>query len=320
MRFVVERAVRMVVTLFLVSLIVFMLVVLLPGDPALQVLEGADFTEEDYQAVRTELGLDDPLHVRYTEWVGGVFRGDLGTSFRTNQPVLEAIAERAPVTLQIVAVALAFAVLVSIPMAMLGALRAGTKTDTAVSTASLSLYSIPNFMLALVLIFVVSVYLDLLPATGWVSLTTDPLGSLRATLLPALALAGVEIGVYTRLLRSDLIATLQEDFITLARAKGASTPRVLLRHALRPSSLSLMTVLGVQIGVALGGSVIIEVIFALPGMGRLLVESIFQRDLIIVQGVVLVIAVVYVVANFVVDLMYSVLDPRIRKGSASATA
>lgn len=319
MRYVMERSARMVVTLFLVSIITFMLVVLLPGDPALQVL-GGDFTEADYLAVREEMGLDDPLPVRYGRWLGGVFQGDLGTSFRTNQPVAEAIVERFPVTLQIMIVGLAIALLVSLPLAMIAAYRANTKRDTVVSTASLALLSIPNFMLALLLIFYLSVYLDWFPATGWVSFGRDPTASLRHTLMPALALAGAEIGVYTRLLRNDMIATLQEDFITLARAKGASTPRVLFRHALRPSSLSLVTVLGVQVGVALGGSVIVETIFALPGIGRLLVDSIFQRDLVIVQGVVLFIAVVYVLANFTVDLLYSVLDPRIRKGSARATA
>ena len=319
MRYVMERSARMVVTLFLVSIITFMLVVLLPGDPALQVL-GGDFTEEDYIAVREDLGLDDPLPLRYAGWLGGVFQGDLGTSYRTNQPVAEAIIERFPVTLQIMVVGLAIALLVSLPLAMIAAYRSNSKTDTVVSTASLAMLSIPNFMLALILIFYLSVHLGWFPATGWVSFARDPAASLRATILPALALAGAEIGVYTRLLRNDMIATLQEDFITLARAKGASTPRVLFRHALRPSSLSLATVLGVQVGVALGGSVIVETIFALPGIGRLLVDSIFQRDLMIVQGVVLFIAVVYVLANFAVDLLYSVLDPRIRKGSARATA
>ena len=319
MRYVMERSARMVVTLFLVSIITFMLVVLLPGDPALQVL-GGDFTEEDYLAVRDDLGLDDPLPMRYASWVGGVFQGDLGTSFRTNQPVAEAIIERFPVTLQVMVVGLTIALLVSLPLAMIAAYRANTKTDTTVSTASLAMLSIPNFMLALILIYFFAVQMGWFPATGWVSFARDPVASLRATMLPALALAGAEIGVYTRLLRNDMIATLQEDFITLARAKGASTPRVLFRHALRPSSLSLATVLGVQVGVALGGSVIVETIFALPGIGRLLVDSIFQRDLMIVQGVVLFIAVVYVLANFAVDLLYSVLDPRIRKGSARATA
>ena len=319
MRYVMERSARMVVTLFLVSIITFMLVVLLPGDPALQVL-GGDFTEEDYLAVREDLGLDDPLPMRYAGWLGGVVQGDLGTSFRTNQPVAEAIIERFPVTLQIMVVGLTIALLVSLPLAMIAAYRANSKTDTVVSTTSLAMLSIPNFMLALLLIFYLSVHLGWFPATGWVSFGRDPVASLRATILPALALAGAEIGVYTRLLRNDMIATLQEDFITLARAKGASTPRVLFRHARRPSSLSLATVLGVQVGVALGGSVIVETIFALPGIGRLLVDSIFQRDLMIVQGVVLFIAVVYVLANFAVDLLYSVLDPRIRKGSARATA
>jgi peptide/nickel transport system permease protein len=320
MPFLLERALRLVVTLVLVSIATFLLVVFLPGDPALQVLDGSDFTEADYQAVREDLQLDEPLPVRYASWAADVARGDLGTSYRTNQPVLEAIVERVPVTFQIVGVAVLIALLVAVPLAMIGATRAGTKLDSAVSTLSLALLSIPNFMLALLLIFYLSAYLGWFPATGWVAFSSDPVASLRTTILPALALAGAEIGIYTRLLRTDLISTLQDDFITLARSKGASTTRVLFRHALRPSSLSLATVIGVQLGALLGGSVIVETIFAIPGIGRLLVDSIFQRDLLIVQGVVLFIAVVYVLANFAVDLTYSVLDPRIRRGAVGASS
>ena len=320
MPFLLERALRLVLTLVLVSVATFGMVVSLPGDQALQALDGSDFTEEEYQAARAELRLDDPIPQRYVAWASDVLQGDLGTSIRTDQPVLEAILERVPVTFQIVGLAVLIALLISIPLAMISATRAGTKLDSAVSTVSLAMLSIPNFMLALLLIFYLSAYLGWFPATGWTAFSSDPVESLRAAMLPALALAGAEIGVYTRLLRTDLISTLQEDYITLARSKGASTTRVLFRHALRPSSLSLATVIGVQLGALLGGAVIVETIFAVPGIGRLLVDSIFTRELLVVQGVVLFIAVVYVLANFVVDVGYSVLDPRIRKGAVGASS
>jgi peptide/nickel transport system permease protein len=230
----------------------------------------------------------------------------------------EAIADRLPVTAEIGVLAIIIALGIAIPVGILSAYRAGTRTDKIISSTSFGLLAVPNFMVAILLILVFAVWLGVLPATGWVNFTDNPVQNLRSALLPALSLAVAEMAVYTRLLRTDMIATLQQDFVTMARVKGVSNRRILFRHALRPSSFSLMTVAGVQVGAIIGGSVVIETLFALPGVGRLLLEAVLVRDLLMVQGVALVIAVSYVVVNFTVDILYSYLDPRISHGRSTA--
>ena len=320
MRIIRRKLPALIATLLAVSFLTFMLVSLLPGDPAVQILGAEGATPEAVAEVREELGLNAPLPVRYARWLGDAVTGDLGRSFRTNQPVLEAIIERIPVTMEIAVLALFISLAFAIPLGMLSAYRAGSGLDRAITGASFGLLSVPNFMMALVLIYVFAVNLGVLPATGWTDFTRDPVENLKSALLPALSLSVANLAVFTRLLRTDMIATLQEDFVTMARAKGMPTRRILLRHALRPSSFSLLTVAGLQVGTLLGGSVIVETLFALPGVGRLLVDSISQRDLLMVQGVVLFIAVIYVLVNFAVDLLYSFLDPRIRHGRLAARA
>lgn len=318
LRLVFERLPPLLGTLFAVSVLTFLLTDLLPGDPALQILGPQSATPEAIAEVRADLRLDDPLPVRYLQWVGDAATGDLGRSYRTGQQVDEAILERLPVTLEVGGLAIVIAVLGAVPLGMLSAHRAGGTTDRAVTGASFALLAVPNFMMAILLILVFAEMLGVLPATGWVNLTEDPFGNVKAVLLPALAIALGELAVYTRLLRSDMIATLQEDYIALARAKGMPTWWILLRHGLRPSSFSLLTVVGLQIGAIMSGSVVIETLFALPGVGRLLVDSILQRDLMMVQGIALVVAVSYVLVNVTVDILYSYLDPRIRRGNALA--
>jgi peptide/nickel transport system permease protein len=203
---------------------------------------------------------------------------------------------------------------------MLSAYRAGGPTDRSVTGVTFALLAMPNFMMAILLILVFAEAMGAVPATGWVRVGDDVLGNLKSAVLPALSLAIAELAVYTRLLRTDMIATLQEDYVVLARAKGLPTFWILLRHALRPSSFSMLTVVGLQVGAIMSGAVVIETLFALPGVGRLLVDSIFQRDLVTVQGVALVVAVSYVVVNVTVDIAYSMLDPRVRRGRATASA
>ncbi len=313
-----RKLVTLVPTVFLVSVLTFLLTSLLPGDPALQVLGGAEPSVEAIQAVRKDLGLDKPLPIRYLSYVGDVARGDFGRSYRTRQPVLEAIFERLPVTLEIGLFALVVATLAAIPLGVFSAYRANGFVDRTITTASFGLLAVPSFMTALILLYVFAVYLGLFPATGWTRITDDLGKNLRGVVLPATSLGIGQLAVYTRLLRSDMIATLQEDFVSMARAKGLPTWRILFRHALRPSSFSLLTIIGLQVGNLIGGAVIVEQFFALPGIGRLLFDSISQRDLIMVQGVVLFLALSTVFANFAVDLLYSVLDPRIRRGSSAA--
>ncbi|WP_040339603.1 ABC transporter permease [Candidatus Blastococcus massiliensis] len=318
MRYVLQRIPSLLATLFAVSVLTFLLTTLLPGDPALQILGAENATPEAIRTVRADLGLDDPLPIQYINWLGDALTGDFGRSYRTNEPVANAILERLPVTAEIGLLAILIALICAIPLGMLSAYRAGQATDRAISGTSFGLLAVPNFMVAILLIFVFAVWLGVLPATGWVNFTDNPAQNLRSALLPALSLAIAEMAVYTRLLRTDMIATLQQDFVTMARVKGVSDRRILFRHALRPSSFSLMTVAGVQVGAIIGGSVVIETLFALPGVGRLLFDSVVQRDLVMVQGVALVIAVSYVVVNFTVDILYSFLDPRISHGRSAA--
>jgi peptide/nickel transport system permease protein len=316
--YLLRRLPSLLATLFAVSLLTFLMTSLLPGDPALQILGAENATPEAIAAVRADLGLDDPLPVRYLHWIGDALTGDFGRSYRTNEPVSSAIAERLPVTAEIGILAIVIALAIAIPVGMLSAYRAGTKSDQLISSTSFGLLAVPNFMVAILLILVFAVWLGVLPATGWVNFTDNPVQNLRSALLPALSLAVAEMAVYTRLLRTDMIATLQQDFVTMARVKGVSNRRILFRHALRPSSFSLMTVAGVQVGAIIGGSVVIETLFAVPGIGRLLLEAVLVRDLLMVQGVALVIAVSYVVVNFTVDILYSYLDPRISHGRSTA--
>ena len=310
-RFALRFGVLMAV-LLAVSFLTFSMMSLLPGDPALQILGGDNADPERVATVRSELGLDDPFLVRYGDWLGGVVRGDFGRSYRTSQPVAEAIRERLPVTVEVGTLALLFALVASVPLGVLSAYRAGTRFDKAVSGISFGLLSVPSFMLAVFLMYVFAVRLRWLPASGWTRLTDDPLENLKSAVLPALSLAVAEAAVYTRLLRSDVLQTLQEDFLVLARMKGLPTWRILFGHALRPSSISLMTVIGVQLAALLGGTVIVEQVFALPGVGLLLINGIYQRDLLVVQGVVLVVASAFVIVNFLIDMLYTVVDTRIR--------
>jgi peptide/nickel transport system permease protein len=312
---IVRKLASLIPVLLAVSFLTFMMLSLLPGCLECQILGPENLDSEQVAAVREDLRLDDPLPVRYVAWLGDAFSGDLGRSYYTRQEVFDAIVERLPVTIEIVIVSMAMSLVVSIPLGMATAYRSGGLLDRSVTGATFGLLAIPNFMMGLLLIYLFAVQWGLLPSTGWTAFTEDPFENLRAVFLPSLALATGQIAVFTRLLRTDMIATLQEDHVLLARAKGLSTWRILLRHALRPSSFSLLTVSALTVGALLGGAVIVEQLFALPGIGRLLFDAIFQRDLLVVQGVVLVITVGFVLINALVDILYVVLDPRLRTGS-----
>jgi peptide/nickel transport system permease protein len=313
--FVARRLLYLVPVLLAVSLLTFLIASLLPGDLAYVIL-GDQATPDKVAALRHDMGLDQPIWWRYLGWLGHVLAGDFGRSFRTGQTVLQAVAERLPVSFELMLLAELGALVIGIPLAIACAVRAGSAFDRIVTGAAFSMLSVPAFLSAILLIYFFAVELRWLPATGYVPLSEDPLGNLRCFVLPALTLALGEWPVLMRVLRSDMIATLQEDYIAMARAKGLKPSRILLVHALKPSSLTLVTVTGINIGRLMGGTVIVESIFALPGIGRLLLGSIYTRDLIILQGVVLCVAAGYVLMNFVVDMLYAVLDPRIRHGHA----
>jgi peptide/nickel transport system permease protein len=313
--FVARRLLYLVPVLLAVSLLTFLIASLLPGDLAYTIL-GDQATPEKVAALRHDMGLDQPIWWRYLSWLGNVLQGDFGRSFRTGQTVLQAVAERLPVSLELMLLAQIGALTIGIPLAIACAVRSGSAFDRFMTGTAFSMLSVPAFLSAILLIYLFAVELRWLPATGYIPFHEDPVGNLRCFLLPALTLALGEWPVLMRVLRSDMIATLQEDYIAMARAKGLKPSRILLVHALKPSSLTLVTVTGINIGRLIGGTVIVESIFALPGIGRLLLSAIFTRDLIILQGVVLIVALGYVLINFVVDLLYAVLDPRIRHGHA----
>ncbi|MCA1526399.1 ABC transporter permease [Bradyrhizobium yuanmingense] len=315
LNFVARRLLAMLPVLLAVSLLTFLIASLLPGDLALVIL-GDQATPENVAALRRDMGLDQPLWWRYLSWLGHVVQGDLGRSFRTGQTVLQAVAERIPVSLQLMLMAEFIGLLIGVPVAIACAARAGGAFDRFMTGSAFAMLSMPSFLTAILLIYLFAVELRWLPATGYVPFTETPLANLRFFVLPALTLALAEWPGIMRVLRSDMIATLQEDYIALAKAKGLKPSRILLVHALKPSSLTLVTVTGINIGRLLGGTLIVETIFALPGIGRLLVGAIYTRDLVILQGVVLLVACGFVIVNFIVDMLYAVLDPRIRHGHA----
>jgi peptide/nickel transport system permease protein len=262
------------------------------------------------------MGLDQPIWWRYLSWLGHVLQGDFGRSFRTGQTVLQAVTERLPVSLELMILAEIIGLAVGVPLAIACAVRAGSGFDRFMTGSAFGMLSVPPFLSAILLIYLFAVELRWLPATGYIPFGEDWVGNLRCFVLPALTLALAEWPGIMRVLRSDMIATLQEDYIAMAKAKGLKPARILFVHALKPSSLTLVTITGINIGRLIGGTLIVETIFALPGIGRLLVGALYTRDLIILQGVVLFVACGFVLMNFVVDLCYAVLDPRIRHGRA----
>jgi peptide/nickel transport system permease protein len=309
---ILRRLAHLVVVLFFVTLFVATLTSLLPGDPVDAIAGFA--SPEQKQALREDLQLDDPIYVQYGRWVGNFVTGDLGNYYSVTggRPVMDRVRDALPVSLQLMVEAQVLALVIAIPLGVFTAYRAGSRFDKSANATAFGLLAIPNFAVALVLAYYVGVRFGWLPVSGYVKPSEDLVEHLRRMAMPAIALAVGQIAVYMRLLRSDMIATLQEDFILMAKSKGISPSRVLWRHALRPSSLTLLTVAGLNVGVLIGGAVIVEVIFSLPGIGTLLYEAINARQYIALQSLVAIIAVGYVLINFLVDVLYAVLDPRIR--------
>ncbi len=313
--FIGRRLLYLLPVLFAVTLLTFLIASLLPGDLASTML-GDQATPEKVAALRAQMGLDLPIWQRYGIWLWDVLHGNLGRSFRTGETVWAAVTDRLPVSLELMAMTVALGLVIAIPLAIFCAVKSGTAVDRFFTGLAFGKLSLPSYMVAILLIYLFAVELNWLPATVWVPFAEDPVGNLRSFILPALTLAFAEWPVLMRVLRSDMIATLQEDYIAMAKAKGLRPARILLVHALKPSSLTLVTVAGINIGRLIGGALIVETIFALPGIGRLLVGAIYARDFIILQGVVLFVAAGFVIVNFIVDMLYAVLDPRIRHGRA----
>jgi len=284
-------------------MVVFSFIHLLPGDPAVLFL-GEEATPENLARFRAKLGFDRPLVVQYGEWLGHALQGDLGRSIRTNQPVTQAIVERLPVTLRLIGGAMLVSLCVAVPLGVISAVKRNSGVDLASTFFALFGFSTPNFWLGLILIYVFALVLRWLPPSGF--------EGIRSLVLPSITLGTALAALVTRQLRSGMLEVLRQDYVRTAEAKGLSTPVVIGKHALKNALISVVTVIGLQIGALLGNTIITESLFALPGVGRLMIDSVFSRDFFVVQGVILFLAVGYVVANLVVDITYSYLDPRIR--------
>jgi peptide/nickel transport system permease protein len=319
LEFLVRRAFISAVTLALISVIVFAGVRAIPGDPA-RVLAGAEADEAGLDEIREKYGLKDSLAVQYVRWVGHALRGDLGVSIRTRQPVAATVAAKLPITIELSVLSIFIALSIAIPAGVIAAVRRNTGWDVLMSGLSLGGVSVPNFWLGIMLILLVSVRLGWLPASGYVPPWESVIDNLRRMVMPALVLGTGLAAVLMRQTRNAMIEVLSADYIRTARAKGLAQPAVVVRHALRNSLIPVVTILGLQMGALMSGAVVTEQIFVVPGFGRLIVEAVFTRDYPLVQGVVLITASAYVLINLLVDVSYSVLNPRIRIGGAAAGA
>ena len=308
------RLLRLIAVAFIVSFFSYLLLDLAPGDST-EAVVGLNATEEVREAARAELGLDEPLLQRYFIWLGNALTGDLGSSNINQVDTTTLIRTALPKTLQLAVLAELIALAIAVPAAIYSARRPGGVLDRLSSTLSFGALALPSFVLGVYLIALFAVRWSFFPAlaTDIPGLNEDPLENLRQMFLPAFTLALALIAGYFVLLRSDMVETLQQDYITLARARGLSERRILWRHAFRPSSLNLLTSIGLSAGALIGGALVIEVLFAVPGIGRLMVNSIFLADFPVVQALVLVFSISYVFLNFVIDLLYAVADPRIRR-------
>ena len=314
--FLVRRACVSAVTLLIISLIVFTGVRMIPGDPA-RVLAGTEADEAGIEEIREKYGLNAPLPVQYLRWLGLAATGDLGESIRTRTAVTSMIAGKLPITIELTGLSLLVALAIAVPAGVLAAVRRNTVWDVLASGVSLCGVSIPNFWLGIMLILLVSVRFGWLPASGFVPIAEDPIGNLKRMLMPALVLGTGLAAVLMRQTRNAMIEVLSADYVRTARAKGLAQRAVVVRHALRNGLIPVVTILGLQMGALMGGAVVTEQIFVLPGFGRLIVEAVFTRDYPVVQGVVLITASSYVLINLLVDISYTVLNPRIRiRGTA----
>jgi peptide/nickel transport system permease protein len=309
--YIAKRLWSLVPVMFVVATLVFFLVHLTPGDPA-SVILGPDAPQEAIAELRARLGLDKPLPVQFVRWFAQVLQGDLGESLFLRRPVTQAIAERLEPTLLLAGIATVFAVIIGIPTGVLAAVYRNTWLDRLFMSISVFGVSMPNFWLALNLIFLFALTLAILPVSGYVPLRDDPLMTLRFLLLPAFSLGFPQSALIARMTRGSMLDVLSQDYVRTARAKGLSEQLVIYKHALKNTMITVITVIGIVLAITLSGSVVIETIFGLPGIGRLIINSVLRRDYPVIQGTVLFIAASYVLVNLLIDLLYIYLDPRIK--------
>ncbi|EJL20160.1 ABC-type dipeptide/oligopeptide/nickel transport system, permease component [Brevibacillus sp. BC25] len=314
--FIIRRLLLTIPILLLVSIMTFSLIHMIPGDPA-RVILGEEATPEAYAALRTELGLDQPIVVQYFSWLGKVVTGDLGISITDRVPVADLIMQRLPATVELTIGTFLVAILIAFPAGILAAVRRGTWIDYTSTFTALGGMSIPSFWLAMMMIIFFAVENQWLPSSGYVPFSENPTQNLMAMILPCLATGLRESAVLMRMLRSSLLDVVSMDFIRTAKAKGLNEARTILGHALRNAMVPVVTTSGLMIAGLLGGLVITESIFSIPGFGRLIVESVFKRDYVTVQGAILVSAILVVLVNLIVDILYAVIDPRIKAGKGA---
>ena len=311
--FIIRRILQTLITLFVVTLISFILCMVLPGDPSLSVVGSEGASEEMIKIVRQELGLDQPVVVQYFKWLAALVSGDFGISIRTRVHVLTLFGQRLPLTLELLGLGILFALLVAIPMGILSALKPNTWVDTAGTILSVSGVAMPQFFLGMLLILLFPIWLGWLPSSGYVPPAESLAGNLRGMILPAISLGSVVAAEIMRQLRSSMLEVLNEEFVQTARAKGASEFTVIIKHVLRNALIPVVTLLGMRIGRLIGGIVIIEVVFSLPGIGRLLMNAVLFNDFPVLQTGVLLVALAVTFLNLLADISYSFLDPRIRR-------
>jgi len=309
--FLLQRAAISAVTLVVISLVVFTGVRMIPGDPA-RVMAGTEADEAGLADIREKYGLNDPIPVQYLRWMRLALTGDLGESIRTREPVVRTVARKLPITMELAGFSLLIALGIAIPVGVLSAVRRNSVWDFLANGLSLCGLSIPSFWLGIMLILFFSVRLGLLPASGFVSLWEDPVANLKRMIMPAFVLGTALTAVLMRQTRNSMIEILSADYIRTAYSKGLAGRAVVFRHAIRNGLIPVVTILGLQAGALMGGAVVTEQIFVIPGFGRLIVEAVFTRDYPLVQGVVLITASSYVLINLLVDVSYTILDPRIR--------
>lgn len=312
--YILRRLSLLVPVLLIVGVLVFSLIHLTPGDPA-AIIAGEDATTEQIADMRERLGLNDPIHIQFFRWFGGVVRLDLGDSIFLRQPVTEALLDRVQPTGLLTLYSLTLAILIAVPAGVIAAVRRNSWVDRALMVVSISGAAIPNFFFGILLILLFAVILRWLPSGGYVDIGEDPIRHAKSMALPTLALGFSTAGLLARMVRSTMLDVLREDYIRTAFAKGLSQKTVVLLHALRNAAIPAMTVLGVSLANLLGGSVVVETVFNLPGMGRLVVESVARRDFPVIQGTVMVIAMIQVLVMLLVDVLYVYVDPRVRYGA-----
>jgi len=310
--FILRRLVIAIPTIILISVFVFTLQKLLPGDPVLA-MAGEERDPQVLEYLREKYRLNDPIPVQYFTWIGNALTGDLGISLRTNQPVLELIGEKLPVTIQLATMAMLFALIIGIPAGIFSAVKKGTVTDYIANVVALSGLSIPNFWLGIMLILLVSVKWKLLPASGYVPLSEDPVRSITVMLMPAFVLGTALAATLMRHTRSAMLSVMSSDYVRTARAKGLVERKVILKHAFRNALTPIVTLTALLFGELIAGAVLTEQIFTIPGFGKLVVDAVFNRDYAVVQGIVLVTAVGFIFMNLLADVAYVLLNPRLRK-------